>query len=186
MNYNKEASLLYEKGLTKFQITNLYQEILEEFYKACGHVETDVFIQKVKDVKRYERSYLHQIIDESCKRYLYSTDLTWREVKFEPKRIKRCKNCNAYFYDVSRNGRSLTCNIGGDYFVYDSTNRKFRNFYKNGEKLSVCGAELEIHKRTPIYKRKVNMILTDFFPAEGDIKGQAWLDEINIFHQNHG
>src|SRR5690606_357961 len=109
--------------------------------------------------RKDDRSYYHSIIDGGCVWVPYPIEMTWRNVKFEPKRVKRCAVCSDYFYDVSRNGGSVACFNGW------------------------CDHEYEVRRKrpgtilAPAYRRRVNELLIDVNPSESDKQGHAILNE---------
>lgn len=185
MAHIKEVQDVIDEGISEPRAELLYQVITEKFEEICGQIETDDFQRSILDIRKNERPYFREVIDDVCNRYTFSAGLNWRNLKYEPIRIQRCQICGDYFYDISRNGKKLTCSKGGVYQTFDVTNRKYRYFHKNGKRLSVCGALYEQRRRAgsvlyPESKRNPNEVLTDFNPDENDKKGHAWLNEVEL------
>src|SRR5699024_4457505 len=171
--YVKEVQRLIYEGIQATEATELYQRLTDRFEDISGHPETDQFQQHLLSLRKYDRPYYRQVIDDVCE----PINMNWRTVKYDPTRIKRCETCGSYYYDVSRNGRKLTCDAGGVYYRFDRTNRTYRYFHKNGHKLSVCAAEYE-KQRQGDTTRQPNEVLTDFQPGAGDAVGHAWLNKV--------
>src|SRR4051794_28480764 len=124
------------------QTKALYNDILQNFITGVNAKETR---EHIRELRKHNRNYYHEIIDDVCKRY--DERLSWRTVKLEPTRAKRCIICQSYYYDVSRNGKRLTCDLLGEYRVFDQTNRTYRYYHKNGVRLSVCAVEYDLRRR---------------------------------------
>jgi hypothetical protein len=181
----KEVQAVIDLGYSEEVATLIYEVLTNNFEFVCGRPDTEEFQNNLLDMRKNDRSYFRYLIDSVCSRYLVTNKLSWREVKYEPTRIERCEVCGNYFYDISRNGRSKTCERGGPYKVFDATNREYRYYHKNGKKLSVCAAEYEKRIRTgsvlyPTARRRRTEILTDFNPAENDKAGWAWLNDVQM------
>jgi|SRR5699024_916400 len=175
--YVKEVQRLIYEGIQAAEATELYQRLTDRFEDIIGHPETDQFQQNLLLLRKHDLSYFREVIDEVCA----PAGLNWRSVKFEPVRIKRCEICGNYFYDVSRNGRKITCDAGGVYYRFDKTNRTYRYYWKNGTRLSVCAAEYEKDKQASYrfgQPRQPYEILTDFQPGADDAVGHAWLNKV--------
>lgn len=183
VSYNKEIQAVLNVGISESMTKHLYMSLVIEFDSICGDPEIPKFRKKIADIRKNERSFFREIIDKKCK--LFKIDLDWRTVKFEPNRVKRCEVCGDLFYDVSRNGKSLTCYHKGTYKQFDMTNREYYYYHKNGNKLSVCAAEYEKRRNDrekpdfyPLDKPFSNEIPTDYQPERNDKRGHAFLEEI--------
>jgi len=175
--YVKEVQRLIDAGIQATEAAELYQALTIRFENIHGHPETEQFQQHLLSLRKYDLSYFREVIDDACK----PVNLNWRSVKFEPTRIKRCETCGNYFYDVSRNGRKITCDAGGIYHRFDKTNRTYRYYWKNGTRLSVCAAEYEKERQASYgfgQPRQPYEILTDFQPGPNDAVGHARLNKV--------
>lgn len=143
ISYVKEVQDVIDLGIINAEQTMIiYNELIRKFDTSPDASQTQASIYKLR---KNERNYYHELIDEVCKRY--DERLSWRQVKFEPSRVKRCVICQSYFYDVSRNGKRLTCDLSGEYRVFDKTNRIYRYYHKNGVRLSFCAVEYDQRRR---------------------------------------
>ena len=173
--------VLKEKGLTDEQVRAIYDLITDKFVEWCDRPDIDDFRAKVASIRKHQRKLYHEIIDEACKTFAFFTKnaptLNWRNVKVEPRRFKRCAICHTTFYDLSRNGKKLTCDRRGEYKRWDFTNRQFVYYVKNGARLSECAAEYELRRRDTVARSvaRSNEVLTDFNPDPNDIKGVKFL-----------
>lgn len=156
MLYVKEVQKVINAGVSEEIAIALYDLITAEFEYIAEHPETEQFRNRIANMRKYE---LHTIIDKACDRYPLPVELNWRKAKYDPKRITRCEVCMNYFYDVSRNGRKLTCS--------EQCQRNYYNYIRTG------GTAID-----PIYSRQIQEIPTDFSPASDDPEGNAKLDEM--------
>jgi hypothetical protein len=167
-SYVKEVNSLISEGLTEQAAVQTFQVLVNRFGDEMHNPELEDFKEEVARARKEQRAYYRSIIDESCSRYPFPIEMSWRNVKFEPKRIKRCEVCADYYYDVSRNGGSLTC-------------------FNNG----ICAHEYELRRKRagtiidPVYKRNVQEIPVDFSPAEDDEQGHAILSEVEMGAWRH-
>ncbi|MGP4072640.1 hypothetical protein ACTWQB_08815 [Piscibacillus sp. B03] len=184
-SYVKEVQAVINEGLPEEVAIELFQALTEQFEGVDGHAETEQFKQNLLHYRKYDLVGFRRNIDKVCQDNPLPIKLNWRKVKYQPKRIKRCEICGYYFYDVSRNGRKLTCDRYGEYFRFDFTNRTYRYYYKNGVRLSDCAAEYERRRRTgsvlyPNSNRKPYEVLIDFQPSENNKQGHALLNEVEM------
>lgn len=162
-SYNKEVTAVIAAGVPAEDVILLYQELTERFERVAGRPELTDFRRNLLDQRKHHRGLFHYEIDDVCRSLPWlPVRLTWREVKYEPLRIRRCAVCSSYFYDASRNGRTLTC---------------YTNY---------CRTEYERRKRRPgtiidpVYYRSVEEIPVDFSPAEDDAYGHALLNKVEM------
>jgi hypothetical protein len=161
--YVKEVEGLVNEGLTEEMAVQTFQMLVNRFGDAMHKPELEDFRAAIAETRKSERWYFRQVIDEGCAMFPFPMEMSWRNVKFEPKRVKRCEVCSDYFYDVSRNGGKITC-------------------FNNG----ICDHEYEIRRKRggtilePAYRRRVNEIPIDFSPAEDDKQGNAILNEVEM------
>jgi hypothetical protein len=162
-SYVKEVNTLISEGLTEKMAEQTFQMLVNRFGDEMHKPELEDFRAEVLKARKEQRAYYRSIIDRGCGAYPFPIEMTWRNVKFEPKRIKRCEVCSDYYYDVSRNGGSVTC-------------------FNNG----VCAHEYELRRKRagtiidPVYRRTVQEIPIDFSPAEEDKQGNAILNEVEM------
>lgn len=159
MNYVSEVQNVIDAGLPEQVAVGLYNVITEKLERISGHPETNIFRARVKELKKEELGYFHVTIDAICKQYPLPIKVDWRLLKYEPERITRCEVCSRYFYDVSRNGRSLTCS--------DDCQADYYRFTRTG------GTAID-----PIYSRNVQEIPIDFSPSSDDALGYAMLNKV--------
>ena len=98
--------------------------------------------------------------------------LDWRTVKYDTGRVKLCAVCGEYFYDVSRNGKTVACNLGGVYRRMNLSTGEPIYRVKNDDKLSYCQAIYERFREGETVRR-VNEELIDFNytpTEEGDVQ----------------
>ncbi|MFC7321956.1 hypothetical protein [Halobacillus campisalis] len=163
MSYIKEVQRLIDDGLNEEASVQLFQVLTNRFTFEMHRPETEDFRKGILECRKDQRKHFREIIDGECRKYPFPIQLNWRNVKFEPKRVKRCGICGGYFYDVSRNGNKITC-------------------FNNG----ICEHEHEIRRKRkgtlmePAYKRRVDEIPIDFSPAEDDALGNAILTETEM------
>jgi len=167
-SYVKEVERLIEEGLNEQVAVQTFQMLVNRFADDMHRPELEDFREAIASTRKEQRAYYRSIIGEGCGAFPFPIEMSWRNVKFEPKRIKRCSICSDYYYDVSRNGGSVTC-------------------YNNG----VCAHEYEIRRKRagtvlePAYRRKVQEIPTDFSPAQDDDYGNAFLYEVEMTAWRH-
>lgn len=188
-----EAQKLREAGLTVDQVRVLYDAITDAFVAWCERPDVTEFRAELARPRKHERRLWHDLIDGGCEYFarlqpaakLPPVELDWRSVKFEPERVKRCEVCQSWFYDIARNGRTLTCSRRGIYKRWDMTNRKFVYYVKNGARLSECAAEYELRRYDGGSRSvaKSNEILNDFQPAEDDEKAINFLNYVELSGQ---
>src|SRR5699024_251790 len=188
MSHIKEVETLKQDGLPEQAAVEIFQAITERFDEIHAQPELGEFRQELLDLRKHERKEFRKVIDDICDKVntaaTMPVKLNWRNVRYEPGHVKRCEVCGDYFYDVSRNGRKLTCDAKGVYYTFDLTNREYRYYHKNGTKLSVCATEYEKCSRTgsilyPVSKRNPNEVLFDPQPAKNDAQGHAIQNEVN-------
>lgn len=164
-SYVGEVQHVIDEGVPEEIAIELYNVLTEKFEKMYrSPPETEYLREDVASLRKNERRTFRDIIDETCARYPLPVDITWRELKYVPERITRCEVCMRYFYDVSRNGRRLTCS--------EECNRNYRNYTRTG------GTVMD-----PIYSRNVQEVPIDFSPASDDEVGNAMLDEVEMTRQ---
>jgi hypothetical protein len=76
------------------------------------------------------------------------------EVDFRAKRIKRCENCQRYFYDMSRNGRTKICHLKPAVKWVKSKKAFKAYFNKDGSLKSACQLANENAASRRSYNRK--------------------------------
>lgn len=151
MAYVREVEQLLDHGLSIEQVRKLYEIIARHIDNDMGTPDTEKLRGNVADMRKNERAEFHALIDDACREFTRKyadlsdslPELNWRTVKVEPQRLKHCAVCYDLFYDINRNGRTLTCDHKGVYKRWDFKNRRFVYRTKNGKKLSVCAAEWE-------------------------------------------
>ncbi|SFK12261.1 hypothetical protein SAMN04487936_107203 [Halobacillus dabanensis] len=159
--YVREVQDLIDEGIPEDVAVQVYQFLVERFERAHHKPEVKDFRAELSELHKSERRYFRDCVDDWLSDMPFPIELTWREVKFKPNRISRCEICSDYFYDVSRNGRKVTC-------------------YKG----SYCEHEYEVRRKRPgtvidpIYKRKVNEVSVDMAPDKSDKRGNAALTEM--------
>jgi hypothetical protein len=163
LTYVKEVEQLIGEGLNEQAAVQTFQMLVNRFADEMHQPEVEDFREAIASTRKAQRAYYRSIIDEGCGAFPFPIEMSWRNVKFEPKRIKRCAICSDYYYDVSRNGGSVTC-------------------YNNG----ICAYEYEIRRKRagtvlePAYRRKVQEIPTDFSPKADDAQANAFLNEVEM------
>jgi hypothetical protein len=179
--YVKEVQALIDLGYSERDAVKIFEAIVDHFERhVLQTVEVEDFQEKALELRKSQRAYYRDMINEALAWAQYD-ELTWREVKFEPKRVKRCAQCMGWFYDTSRNARKITCNRLGEYRQWDQTNREYRYYNKDNARLSVCGARYEL-ARKPV-KRRVQEISFDTMPSSEDAYGNVFMDEVENAHQ---
>ena len=89
MSVAKEVQAVLDLGILDEEQTKvLYHEILKNFGTSPDASKTQ---KRIYDMRKNNRTYYHALIDDVCKRY--DPSLSWRTVKFEPSRTKRCIIC---------------------------------------------------------------------------------------------
>ncbi|MEI3596744.1 MULTISPECIES: CGNR zinc finger domain-containing protein [unclassified Oceanobacillus] len=162
-SYVKEVERLENEGIPAEAAVQLFQVLTERLEDVSSSPEVDEFQRKLLDLRKHDRRYFRQVIDDVCSEFPFPIPLNWRNVKFEPIRINRCELCGNYFYDVSRNGKKITCYNGGR-----------------------CEHEYEVRRHRegtlldPIYKRRKEEIPIDMSPSEDDSEGWAELNEMEM------
>ncbi|WP_269409621.1 hypothetical protein [Lentibacillus daqui] len=164
MAYVKEVQSVIDAGVSEEIAIALYDLITAEFEYIAEHPETEQFRSRIASIRKHELAFFRSIIDGACAKYPLPVELNWRKVIFKPKRVTRCEVCMNYFYDVSRNGRSLTCS--------KQCARNYRNYTRTG------GTAID-----PRYSRQVQEIPVDFSPDSDDEFGHAMLDEVEEAEQ---
>lgn len=163
MSYVKEVRELIDDGLNEEAAVQAFQVLTLKFDEDFSIPQTEEFREELRKCKKHRRRQFRDVIDKFGEKYPFQMEITWRNVKFEPKRVKRCAICSEYYYDVSRNGRKLTC-------------------FNNG----ICEHEYEIRRKRegdvidPIYKRRVEEIPIDFSPSNQDAQQTALLEEVEL------
>jgi hypothetical protein len=181
-SYVKEVQAVLDLGYTEADAVKIFEVVVDRFERAVGGLEPEEFHDRVLDLRKNERAFYREMIDHALS-YTDYDELTWREVRFEPTRVKRCAQCGNWFYDSSRNGKKITCNRFGVYRRWDMENRKYRYYHKHGNKLSECGARYEL-ARVPT-TRRVQEVPFNPNPSGEDIEGNVFLDEIEDANQRH-
>ncbi|WP_042224135.1 hypothetical protein [Oceanobacillus manasiensis] len=161
-SYNKEVTAVIDAGLPADATVQLFQVLTNHFAETDHCPEVYEFRDVLLAKRKYSRRKFHRSIDEVCAHYPLPVKLTWRQVKYEPKRIRRCAVCSDYFYDVSRNGRSATCFNGLCPKYYEQRRKR-------------AGTIID-----PVYRRRVDEVLVDFQPGEHDKRGHAVLNEVEM------
>lgn len=162
-SYIKEVKRIIDEGIPSEVAIQLFQVLTERFEDISSDPDICEFQRKLLDLRKHERKFFRQVIDEVCSEFSFPIKLSWRNVKFEPIRINRCVICGDCFYDVSRNGKKITCYNGGR-----------------------CEHEYEVRRHRegtlidPIYKRRFEEIPIDMSPGEGDTEGWAKLNEMEM------
>ncbi|MBU8730454.1 hypothetical protein KM915_10350 [Cytobacillus oceanisediminis] len=162
-SYVKEVERLIEEGLNEQVAVQTFQMLVNRFADDMHRPELEDFKLEIAKARKDDRAFYRSIIDEGCGAFPFPIEMSWRNVKFEPKRVKRCAICSDYYYDVSRNGGSVTC-------------------YNNG----ICANEYEIRRKRagtilePAYRRKVQEIPTDFSPKADDAQANAFMNKVEM------
>lgn len=179
-SYVKEVQVVIDLGYSERDVVKIFEGVVDHFVSIVGGVEPEHYHERVLNLRKEERAFYREQLEQGIAWAGYD-GLTWRDVKFEPTRVKRCEQCMNWFYDTSRNGKKLTCDRFGEYKRFDFTNREFVYRYKDGDKLSVCGAKYE-QARNPS-TRNVQEVLFDAQPSGDDVMGNVMLDEIEGAYQ---
>jgi hypothetical protein len=180
-SYVKEVQAVIDLGYSERDAVKIFDAVVDHFTGyVIGTVEVDEFREKALAMRKNERAFYREMINDALA-WARFDELTWREVKFEPTRVKRCAHCMEWFYDTSRNARKITCDKLGEYRQWDQTNREYRYYVKDNARLSVCGARYEL-ARKPI-KRRVQEIPFDMMPSSEDAYGNVFKDEVEDAHQ---
>ncbi|ARI78238.1 hypothetical protein [Halobacillus mangrovi] len=169
MSYVKEVHELIDDGLNEETAVQAFQVLTLIFDEEFSIPHLEEFRMELRQWQKHRRKNFRNIIDRFGEKYPFPIELTWRNVKFKPKRVKRCAICSNYYYDVSRNGRKLTC-------------------FNNG----ICEHEYEVRRKRkgpvlePIYRRRVEEVPLDFSPAKEDARQHALLYETEITAWRNG
>jgi hypothetical protein len=187
--YVSEVQDVIELGyIDEETAVEMYQGLAQEF--AGRAIEIEEIREELYNRRKDNLADWHAHIDLIVKDY--DERLSWRNVKVEPSRFKKCRmpRCNSIFYDVARNGKTITCNRF-TWWGYDRTNRKYKYRYdRYGDKMSVCAVNLDKYRRAaggnytdedllwPRSNRSVEEFLVDLQPGEDDAQGHAILNEM--------
>lgn len=188
--YVKEVEDVIKLGyIDESTVLKLYKEIGKHFGDSIGN-EEERGRENLRYLRKHERAYWHERIDDIVQ--WYDDRLSWRNVKVEPNRFKICPmpGCYRWFYDVARNGRTITCDYV-EYKEWDFTNRKYKYRHdRYGNRISECAVNLDKYRRAaggnytdedllwPRYRRNVQEMPVDMQPSNGDAKGHAILGEM--------
>ncbi|WP_409251792.1 hypothetical protein V1502_17020 [Bacillus sp. SCS-153A] len=178
-NHVKEVQTIIDVGMNPEDATKLYDQITDKFTEYFSVIEVEEFHHKIGHLRVNDKRYFRQIIDEVAREY----GLSWREVKYNEQRVKRCETCQSWFYTTARNGRSLTCERFGTYRRFDMTNRRYYYWFKDGRRLSECAVKYELSKR-PNTVRRVQEVLYDPQPSGNDIPRQMFLQDVEEANQH--
>lgn len=159
-SYIKEVQSLIDEGLNEEITLALYKCMTDELHMVCGGAGKEEFRARVAELRKNERQYYHEVIDSVCNRYPFPIELSWRNFKYEPSRVGWCDICGDFFYDASRNGKSLSC-------------RDHVNEYRNRVR---AGGDILF----PISIRRRQEFLYDPQPGQGDIVGNAILNSVEM------
>lgn len=195
--YVKEVQDVIELGyLEEATVLEMYQELAEEF--AGGALDQEAEQEWLRNQRKHNLPEWHEMIDYLVQQY--DERLSWREVKVEPNRFKICPmaGCYNWFYDVARNGKTITCNRI-TWKEFDLTNRKWKYYHdKYGNRMSVCAVKLDQYRRAagaggytvedllwPKSRRRVQEFSVDLQPDEDNAQGNAILDEMQQAYNDY-
>lgn len=164
-------------------VLEMYEDLVGSFSFMTAHPHEAQ--ARALELRKFNRTKYHAMIDEVVKEY--NERLSWHNVKFNPRRIKRCIICQAWYYDRSRFNKNPACDKLGVYYQHG----RYRHD-KYGNKLSVCEVEYDKRRRAaptgvwteediiwPYSGRSVREELVDMQPREDDYKGQSMLWEMS-------
>jgi hypothetical protein len=176
-NYVKEVQSIVDLGVPAEDVIKMFDAITDNFTEYYSVVDSDQFHEVIGDLRRTDKRWFRQIIDEVASEY----GLSWREVKYEETRVKRCETCMSWFYGTARNGKTLTCERFGVFRRFNLTTREFYYREKDGRRLSECAVKYELARR-PV-KRRVNEVLYDPIPNRDATKEQAIKQSVEEAYQ---
>ncbi|MCM3572523.1 hypothetical protein M3172_04930 [Mesobacillus subterraneus] len=180
-SYVKEVQAVIDLGYMERDALKIFEAITDHFADyIIGTVEVEEFHERALALRKNERAFYREMIDQALAYAGYS-ELSWREVKYDPSRVGRCAECMGWYYNVSRNGKKITCDRLGVYRQWDKTNREYRYYFKDGNKLSVCGAKYELARKPTT--RRVQEVLFDAMPGGDDVQGNVFMDKVEDAYQ---
>lgn len=187
--YVTEVQNVIELGyIDETTVLEMYQVIAKQF--AGRALEIEETREALYAERKHNLPEWHERIDCIVKQY--DERLNWRDVKVVPSRFKICPmpGCYRWFYDVARNGKTITCNYE-EFKEWDFTNREMKHRHDEyGNRLSVCAVNLDKFRRAAVGKytdedllwprsrRKVQETSVDLQPSDDDAQGHAILNEM--------
>lgn len=187
--YISEVEYVIELGyIDETTVIEMYQVIAKQF--AGGALEIEDTCKSLYAERKHNLAEWYERIDHIVKQY--DDRLSWRNVKVVPSRFKICPlpGCYRWFYDVARNGKTITCDYE-EFKEWDFTNRVFKYRHDGyGNRLSVCAVNLDKYRRAaggnytdedllwPKSRQKVQETSVDLQPSEDDARGHAILNEM--------
>jgi hypothetical protein len=140
--------LIYD-ALT-LELVNMFDyESLEDFReKVRRFIQTD---------RRNFREWLEETLNHNHDGWSFTAYISWRDVPMKVHKFKQCVNCGRVFYDISRNGRAITCRYI-PYIRFDRRTGTYKqSFHKDGRPKSACEMEWEARQERRRVNRKLGI-----------------------------